>query len=396
MHWQGTTDSGGEGAARLRLAHCEGRALPPAWPPEHGQPCAAWWAQLEAVAARLPRVDPRAGVCTGLAGLVPLRERSILLGPGRPPALLARQGQALVLWSPSLSGGERRPAPLPPGTQVLGPSVPPFAVINQLLTARADPAPGRVLVRSAAGTLSVWDPAGQALHALPDAFATRAERSLAAMSVDGRYIGVVSINGKQAQLKVLDSVTGNLLSDVLLSAPPLQLSIAADGTALMAKEHQGYEVPPESLELAECKRSRLESGSGLYMLSPDEREVIRGGPRPDALVLAGRGGTGTGTLLAHPAPTEGVRPASVAFSPGKVLVAVAYSDNTVGVFDLSRLGAAGTPQLHYRLAGAGVVAGAYRPQAWFDAEGGTVHTLFDARPTRGQFGAPTLHRLPLA
>jgi hypothetical protein len=52
--------------------------------------------------------------------------------------------------------------------------------------------------------------------------------------------------------------------------------------------------------------------------------------------------------------------------------------------------------LHYRLAGAGVVAGAYRPQAWFDAEGGTVHTLFDARPTRGQFGAPTLHRLPLA
>lgn len=191
-------------------------------------------------------------------------------------------------------------------------------------------------------TLCVWRTDTAELTDLPLPLPRSERVRMAAVSGNGRFVAwvVQEWNGDR-HLKCYDREQGRLCVDRALSDPLLcQLSVASDGTLFVGSQEQGYQFGTEGqlkvvpfLHLPGC----------LYGLSPDENFLIRSGvcaaDGVETITLEDRS-RGTDIVLPRHRPSRSTawfaRPASMAFSAMNALVAVAYHDGVIQVFDPGR------------------------------------------------------------
>lgn len=169
---------------------------------------------------------------------------------------------------------------------------------------------------------------------------------LADVSRNGRYVALISID--------MDIDTGSLLTFYdrtvgrgslrasRLAFVPSQLSVADDGMLFVGGEQHGYRMNADTCTLATY--AYRQTSFGLFRLSADGGFLIRPRLAEEALgmegdiVLEGRRGSGCIVLprVSHSRSYLDPWPGGIAFSVLNLLVAVAYQDGRLQVFDLQQ------------------------------------------------------------
>lgn len=165
---------------------------------------------------------------------------------------------------------------------------------------------------------------------------------MSAVSGNGRFVAMAAagLNGggrmqcydREQDLRCVDR---NIVDSLFC-----QLSVADDGKLFVGSHLQGYQLSPDGmLKIVPF----LHQYNSLYTLSPDERFLIRSGVHGSddigAITLEDLW-CGPEIFLPRLQPLRpggwSLRPASIAFSALNALVAIAYHDGVIQVFDLSR------------------------------------------------------------
>jgi hypothetical protein len=269
-------------------------------------------------------------------------------------------------------------------------SLMPFQAVNSMLCRGTE---NYLLVRDRqSGALSIYNPLSDQLTRLP--LDSMTQDDLGALSDTGRFVAALfrGENRADSRLVVLDRDNETVLTDTLLpGSNQIHLSVDSSGVAVIGDSRAGMEIAPGGQRTSVVNLTRPNSP---YVLSPDGMNVIREGESRTDILLEGRNG-GPSLTLKHPTwnehSTQRVLPTSIAMSPGKVMAAVAYSDNTVAVFDLTSDEATISAKLHFE------IPDAERPgdaATSFQRDGTELSVAYSRRPP--SLGAPSLGFLTLS
>lgn len=161
---------------------------------------------------------------------------------------------------------------------------------------------------------------------------------LAALSESATVVAVLRrrFDDSASRLTVLDRSTGKVLTDMRLAGVnQTGLSVDSAGTAFVADYVRRIKIPPGG---ARSTQSRLSEPNGLFTLGPGERHTLSWGQSSSDIVLRSLDGASAITLK-DPAMRgtghQGIQAKAFALSPGRAMAAVAYSDGSVAIFDLT-------------------------------------------------------------
>jgi hypothetical protein len=164
------------------------------------------------------------------------------------------------------------------------------------------------------------------------------EYDLAALSESATVVAVLRrrLDGSASRLTVVDRSTGKVLTNLHLGGVnQTGLSVDSTGTAYVADYVRRIKIPPGG---ARCSQSRLSEPNGLFTLGPGERHTLSWGTSSCEIVLRSLDGAGAITLKApgmRGTGHLGVQARGFALSAGQAMAAVAYSDGSVAIFDLT-------------------------------------------------------------
>lgn len=213
--------------------------------------------------------------------------------------------------------------------------------------------PGRdveLVVRCADGRLAVYCPASGVLERLPDVFTDPENRVRpdADLSTNGRYVAAQI----EETLLVYDRIGRRVVVDGDVGSDVRGLTVDSQGTLFVAEHPWPQDwinpalvdaVPDgHSMGLAFDREQGWHALPGthgihrhLFALCPNERYLLTG--REGGFVLVDREALeSSGIVLeSHPGSREKVDSNAVAFSAGYVVLAIAFADNSIRLFDLA-------------------------------------------------------------
>lgn len=288
-------------------------------------------------------------------------------------------------------GGEMEPLVLPHGFTTV-PSMCRSSVCKQFLHLPPD----CWLLMNADDELHCYDAGDGGLTRLPLPRSTMPHTT--DLSRSGRFIATATIIAEgpgETRLQCYDRLLDRISVDVHIADVNLfQISVADDGRLFVGSHTSGYAFNLSG----EVTRYPYEGGyNALFRLSPDERFLIRSCFRHnedgDNILLQDLH-DGRETILPRLMPSRvgggSTRPGSLAFSLLNRLVAVAYEDGALQVFDLQREDDRGAHALvRTSLPISGI---SMQPHVSFDGFG-RIHTVF--RQRSGEEISLTMHTLSL-
>ena len=257
-----------------------------------------------------------------------LATRDAVVNSSSPSELVAyRDDQTCVLSFVAQNGEVRTPACLA-NHDVPRAGMREFTVVNSTLNRGSD----LMLVRhTETGHLSVYDPTADVRVQLPlDAIEYSDHASI---SRDGRFVAVISFfDDHTSRLVVFDRHNGIITTNVEFpDRYSTRVSVDSAGTAVVGGHQFGQEIPPGGdLRFIDP----LPVPYSIYTLSHDERQIIRAGARTCDIVLEDRETEGQ-IILTHPGAPTYVNVNCIAFSPANAMAALAYTDLSIAVFDLT-------------------------------------------------------------